>query len=668
MDKNYINLPGRKIVKGEKPTLSARAQEDTTFLIGDVVKVDVDRQKMIVNLRRNLGMGLVVNITQPYAGISSFIQATPEEGSIVLLAKQENDLIPIAYLPHYPFGLENRNVKVYPDNIKIQNKNEYFFRLKKLEQGWLALGSKDGIEILLSDELMIDDRTGNNFILRPIDNSIISTSNNNYLFSSGIWRNAGIIRRNSINSSYLSELPNVFKDVEIKGKSSYVIRPFNSNESTDPYLIEYLLEVEDKGFGTKPINDVNFSSNKDIRKPIAIFCLGNYVGNNPNDTNYGKVLKPILFTDPDDIEGNFLLEPISGEEIDTHAAAIVLYKPNKVDPSLGSFIGIDKEGHLYQYLPSTTGGGLGKGRSMSILARGNKKEVWGHDTRYACSWDMHTTGGIKWIVGAHNERDGNPYSNRSIDIRTSKSVFFMYGSELVSDLYDFDNKDQKINNIRKYYKIEKIGGFERKEVEGTSEEIINGSNKVHIKGAKVEKINSASTLQIGNGYNIVVGDAFTEKVIKEKNESYGNRRTIIISGSNELIINSPKGDIIEKINNTGNKKVSLNVGSIEEEIRVGNKNVKINSGNYDISTKIGNFSLSTQTGQGTIRTKNGSLTIAANMNISIKTSKTSNIDIEGGVIALKGRGISGGVVTDKTHLDYITGAPLKGSLSVTATS
>lgn len=668
MDKGYVNLPGRKIVKGEKPSLSARTLEDITFLIGDVVKVDVDRQKMIVNLRRNLGNGLTVNITQPYAGLSSFIQATPEEGSIILLARQENDLIPIAYLPHYPFGLENRNVKVYPDSIKSQNKNEYFFRIRKLEEGWIALGSKDGLEILLSDELIIDDRTGNSFILRPIDNSIITTSNNNYLFSGGIWRNAGIVRRNSINSVYLSELSNVFKDVEIKGRSSYVVRPFNSDESTDPYLVEYLLEVEDRSFGTKPINDVNFSSNKSIRKPSAIFCLGNFVGNNPDNSDYGKVLKPVLFVDPDDIEGNFTLEPISVEEIDTHAATIVLYKPNKTDPSLGAFIGIDKEGHLYQYLPSTTGGGLGKGRSMSVLARGSKKEVWGHDTRYACSWDMHTTGGIKWTIGAHNERDGNPYSNRSIDIRTTKSVFFMYGTELSPELYDFEDRNKKVDNIKKYYKIEKINGYERKEVEGTSEEIVNGSSKIHIKGAKVEKINSSSLVQIGNSYNIVVGDAFTEKVIKEKNESYGNRRTTIISGNSEVLINSPKGNIIERINNIGDKRTTLNVGSIEEEIRVGNRNTRITSGNYNISTRSGNFSITTYAGHGSFQVKNGSLTMSANMNIIIKTSKVANVNIEGGVIALKGRGIMGGVVTDKTHLDYITGAPLRGSLSVTATS
>lgn len=668
MNKSYVNLPGRKIVGGERPTLSARTHEDITFLIGDVVKVDVDRQKMIVNLRRGFGTGLVVNITQPFAGTSSFIQATPEEGSIVLLAKQENDLIPIAYLPNYSFGLENRNVKVYPDTIKTQNKNELFFRLRKLEQGWISLGSKEGIELLLSDEFVLDDRIGNSFVLRPLDNSFIFTSNNNYVFSSGIWRNAGIVRRNSVNPSELSELTNAFKDVEIKGKSSYILRPLNSNESTDPYLTEYLLEVEDRDFGIKPINDVNFTSNKSIRKPIAIFALGNFVGNDHNSTTYGKVLKPVLFTDPDDIEGNFSLEPISPEEIDTHAAAIVFYKPDRINKELGAFIGIDKEGHLYQYLPSTTGGGLGKGRSMSILARGSKKEIWGHDNRYACSWDLVTTGGIKWIIGAHNERDNNPYSNKSVDIRTSKSVFFIFGSELSPDIYDFDEKDKKIENTRKYYKIEKIGGYERKEVEGTSEEIIDGSNKIHIKGAKVEKINSSSTLQIGNGYNIIVGDAFTEKVIKEKNESFGNRKTIIVSGNSELLINSAKGDIIEKINNIGSKKVIINTGSIEEEIRIGNRNTKINSGNYNVSTNSGNISIETKMGHNNFRTKNGSLTLSSTMDISIKTTKVANVNIEGGVIALKGRGISGGVVTDKTHLDYITGAPLRGSSSVTATS
>lgn len=397
--------------------------------------------------------------------------------------------------------------------------------------------------------------------------------------------------------------------------------------------------------------------------------MGNFVGNNPEDGNYGRVLRPVLFTDPDDSTGNFSFEPVSGDGLDTYASAITLFKPNRTSPSLGAYLGVDKEGHFYQYLPAATGGGLGKGRSMSILARGSKKEIWGQDSRYANSWDLNTVGGIKWVVGAHNERDGNPYSNRSMDIRTSKSVFFMYGSELSSDIYDFDKKDQKIENVRKYYKIEKVGGNERVEVESTRETIISGSDKLAVKGARVERVTGASTVNIGSGYNVIVGDAFTEKVTKEKNESFGNRKTFINTGSSELVIKSIKGDIIEEITKVGNKVLKLNTGNIEETIKIsGSRKFKTTSGSFTVDTKSGNITLTTNSGNVGFKTNTGKATLEAKMNINMKTSKTSNVNISGGAIDLKGRlGGSGGVITSKTHLDYVTGAPLKGSSTVTAT-
>lgn len=664
--KGPINLPGRKISSNEIPTLSNRVPKDTIFLIGDVRKIDVDRQKMYVDLRRGYGNNIIVNISQPFSGCSSYIQATPEEGSIVLLAQQENDIIPIAYLPNYANGIENRNVKVWSDTVSTQNQNELFFRIRKLKEGWIALGSKDGAEILLSDIIKLDDRTGNSFILRPEDNAIINTSNNNYVFSSGIWRNAGIVVRNGISPSDLDDIPNAFKDKRVDSRNAYVIRPQNSDETFDPYLVEYLLEVEDRDFGTKSINDINYTSNKTIRKPVAIFSMGNFVGNDNNSGNYGRVLRPILFTDPDDDIGDFSLEPVPVSDLETYASAITLYKPNRTDPGMGAFFGIDKEGHFFQFMPSTTGGGLGKGRSMSILARGSKKEIWGQDSRYANSWDLKTVGGIRWNIGAHNERDGNPYSNRSIDIRTSKSVFFMYGSELSPDLYDFDKKDKKVESVRSYYKVEKIDGKERIEVTSTREAIIGGSDKLSIKGAKVETVSGSGTVKFGSGYNLIVGDAFCEKVTKEKNENFGNRKTVV-NGTSELKINAPYGDIKEEITKAGSRSLKIKIGNITEDIKTGSRSFKTTTGNYTAEVKTGNIALSTKVGQTTLKTGNGSATIKATLNIDLKTSKAAIVNIEGGSINLKGRlGVMGGVITTKTHFDYITGAPLQGSMSVSA--
>ena len=663
-----INMPGRKIAPNENPSFSA-INPDITFLIGSVKHVDIDRQKMRIDFRDNQGMGRYVNISQPFAGTRSFIQATPEKETLVLVAHQGGEYYPVAYLPSYVNGLENRNVELWSDDVKYQDQNEFFYRLKKLKEGWISLGSTDGVEMHLGNKFKVDDSSGNHFSIRPDDNSIISTSINNYVFCSGVWRNAGIVRRNSISAIDLEDIPNAFKDVTINSRDSYIIRPTNSDQSYDPHLVEYRLEVDDRDFNIKPTNDVNGSSNKTLRKPVAIFTLGNCIGNNPNDGNYGRVLRPVLFTDPDDMAGNFSLEPVSGEALDTYAAAITLFKPNRTSPSIGTYIGVDKEGHFFQFIPAATGGGLGKGRSMSTLAHGSLKEVWGNDSRYANSWDLNTTGGIRWNIGTHNERDGNPYSSRSIDIRASRSVFFMYGSQLSPDIYEINDEKKKIESTRKYFKIEKIGGSERIEVESTREAIVKGNDTLVIKGASVERISGAKTVSIGTGYNIVVGDAFTEKVTKEKNESFGNRKTSIMKGNCELVIEAPNGNITEKISKIGNRTLEIGTGSLSEKIKIrGDRTFETRSGKISFKTLNGDVSHKTKSGSIEMVTSTGQVQLQGKLDIAIKTTKAANVNISGGAINLSGRlGNSGGVITSTTHRDYITGAFLKGSSTVKAT-
>jgi hypothetical protein len=632
-----------------------------------VETVDSEKLSMTVKLRNNLGILQNVTITQPFAGTSSFIMGMPELGSQVIIGFQDNNIYPIAYLPNYTHGLENRNIKKWPDSVKTLEDNESFFRLKKLLPGELALGSSGGIEMFLGEKFVLDDRSGNKFMLRSDDNSITSTACNNSLFSSGVWLNSGIIKRNSIDASNLTDTPNVFRENLSRGAYNYVLRPGGSDPNTDPYYTEYLLEVEDKGYAQQPENDINGDSNGTIRKPTAVFSMGNLVGNNPVLSTYGKLLHPVLFNDVSDDIGDFSLQPLSSGDIDNFGVAVSWYKPDRTNPESGAFFGIDKEGHFYQYIPSATGGGLGKGRSMSILAKGSKKEIWGNDTRYASSWDLKTTGGLSWTIGAHNEKTGNPYSNRSMDIRTKSSVFFMYGVDLLPSIKDFDKSSEDVADPRNYFKVEKISGKERHEVGSARETIIQSSDKLRIEGARTEQIIGASTTHVGSNMNVVVGDAFTEKVSKEKQETYGNRKTMITAGSSELTIKTIQGDIKEEIIGQGSKTVKIKLGNIKDDIIAGNRSVTIRAGNFDVSTTAGNLSMKTNAGQLSFQTRVGKAEIKASLNIDIKTLPVSNVNVTGGTVNLKGKTmILGNVITSRTHLDYLTGAPLKGSKSVKA--
>jgi len=662
-------LPGRYLPPGEQPTISAREPKDITFIVGTIKTVDPEKHRMTVELGGQRGTLENITISQPFAGNSSFIMGLPEEGSLVVIGYQDNRRFPVAYLPNITHGLENRNVKIWPNDIKTVEKNEHFFRVKKIQPGEIAFGSSGGIELHLAEKFVLDDRFGNKFVLKSDENSIISTACNHSTFGSGIWLNSGIIVRNSIDPADLTDVPNIFREPLSRGMYRYVLRPGGPNLDVAPYYTEYLLEVEDKGYTQQPENDINGDTNKTPRKPIGIFSMGNMVGNDPNVSGaYGRLLRPVLFTDVDDTTGGFALEPVSGPDIDTHGVAISWFKPDRMNQEIGAFFGIDKEGHFYQYIPAATGGGLGGGRAMSIVARGSKKEIWEADTRYANSWDLRTTGGVIWNIGTHNEQDGSPYSNRSMDIRTSSSVFYMYGTDIDAAIKDFNKTDTDVEDPRNYGKVEKISGKERHEVSHGRETIISGTDSIRIEGARVEQIIGARTVNVGSNYNVVVGDAFTEKVSKEKQEAFGNRKTTITSGSSELTVKATQGDIKEEITKQGGKFVKVKLGNIQETISVGDRTASIKSGSFNSKTTSGDIKSSTKTGQLSMQTKSGKAEFKASLNIDLKTKVASNVNLTGGTLNIKGKTNKlFKVITSGSHKDFITGAAHKGSSCVQIT-
>ena len=624
---------------------------------------------MTVKLRNLMGPKQNVSISQPFAGTSSFILGMPEKGSIILFGQQEGELYPLTYLPSYTHGLENRNIKELPDDIKTIEQNEFYYRVKKLLKGELALGSAEGIELFLGNKSVLGDSFGNSFVLRSDNNSIVSTACNNSIFSSGIWLNSGIIKRNSVNTAFLEDNPNIFREPLPRGLFDYVLRPGGPNPHTDQYYTEYLLEVEDRGYSQPPENDINGDSNRTSRKPVGIFSMGSLVGNNPNyDGSYGRILRPILFNDVDDVVGEFKLEPVASGDIDTLGVAMCWFKPDRTDPTTGAFFGIDKEGHCFQFLPSTSGGGLGSGRSMSILAHGSKKEVWGKDARFANSWDLNTAGGIVWNIGSHNNKDGSPYNGRSIDTRTSSSVFYMYGSDVKPVINDFYKTDEPVQDPQNYLKVEKVGGKERHEVSGTRETIVSGSDYLAVNGARVEVVQQDNSVFYLSTMNLSVGDAFTEKVSKEKQETFGNRKSTMTSGSSELLIKGLQGSIKEDIKSVGGRSLKVTSGLVSEDIVLGSRVTKIKTGNFTTQIKAGNVKMSTKIGQVALQTEVGKMEMKASLNIDLKTKVASNVNLTGGTINLKGKTMNlGNVITSKTHKDFITGAALVGSVSVKAT-
>jgi len=647
-----------------KPSIGARKREDLTFLVGVVTDLDPDRYTMSVLMDGGIGELDNIPISQPFSGTNSYIATMPQIGSTVVLANQYNLLCPIAYLPNYTYALDAKHVRIFPEGINLPQSNDMFFKFPKLKVGDVAFSSANGAEISLKEELTAK-HLSSEFVLDGMLEQTVSTSLNNFMFSSGVWRNSGIITRNLYDST--NDEDGQFAHTEMTGKKKRTRLRIEPDDHR--YFSEYLLEVEDVVDDGSPRNEINSELSDNNRRPAAILALGNLVGNNPSRDSYGQVLKASLFSTPDDDTGVFALESLTGEDALRYGMAVSLFAPlgNHRNPETGGYVGIDKEGHIYMYAPSTTAGGLGNGRSISILAQGSKKEIFGMDSKYGTSWDMVTKGGVRWVLGTHNEKDGNPYSNRSIDIRTEGTAFYMYG-EADPDVYDFNDDETLLDNLRKYKKIEKVDGGERVEIDGNRETIIDAGDFKSVGGIHREGVAGAYTLNVGQDMNVGVASVYSERASKEKQETYGSLITTITSGDAELNIKSVVGDISETIQKKGSRKTQVNIGDIAETIVKGSRTVDVVSGNIQtrITTK-GNYTVVTSSGDVDLSTRIGTFTAKSTLKATLKTGMAGSVEIEGGSINLKSKERRmGGIVTDKTHFDYITGAPLVGSKTVKA--
>lgn len=673
MSKDMYKLFGRYIPEGAKPSIGFREYEDLTYLVGSVKTVDAGKWIMTVELFDKKGQLVSVPISQPYAGNSSYIAAMPEEGSIVVLGNQRNFVWPIAYIPNYHAALDQKILKVWPSSVNKQEQNVFQYRMKKLEQGELNFASSKGTEVFIGKNLTLEGGF-NSIKVDPVSDSIINSALNNYTFSNGVWQNAGVVYRNSLSK----EIP--FASRYLKGdKVAYILRPSKSSDFGYNFT-EYLLEVEDEALPIPQINDVTSDKNITYRNPVAIFSMGNFVGNDEQNKNtYAKILGINLFKDVNDDDGGISFRALTGDDYRTKGIAICWLKPDRRNPEKGAFFGVDKEGHFYQYIPTATAGGIGKGRSMSIVAIGNKKEIWGPEARYGNAWDMVLKGGMRWVIGRHNDRDGNPYLGRSIDVRSSSSAYYHYGTRGDEKVYDFVNETQELTNTTRYKKIEKIEGYERKEVASARETAIGGSDRLRVDGMKEESIGGAFSISVGTDMNLGVTSTYTETVDAEKSETYGSRKTVLNLGGSSTTVRSPLGNITETILFAGSKRTTVNVGNIDDLIILGNRTFTTVTGSINASAVTGNIGLSTAIGNIAIRAGVGKVDIQATQSINITTLPASNVNVIGGKINLIGRTlVPQGVVTGvpgvplipggPSHYDYITGAPLIGSGSVGATS
>jgi hypothetical protein len=611
--------------------------------VGVIEEIDLDKYQMVIRWHGGDGVRNRVPISFPYMGPSGCIATLPEKGAVGIFGfYDEGDgkgsPLLLTYLAAGLNSALNFNVvKIEPDAISTSDINEVPHRFRKLSIGEISISAPLGGSLFLNNSVEFHDNSQDQILIRDDDQSIISTSVQNFVFADGVSISSGPALRNSmvLYDSQGNKLSNYGSSVPLpSGKDNIYIVPQGQEITHDTqFYTEYRVDVSDMANGVLDQNDVNSAANLSDHDPVVRLAMGNYIGPDIQDPQlYGNILKAKVFLSDKDQKGDFSL----GKAIDDNG----MDEPGKLGLAYalhflksGAFIGVDKEGHYYLNLPASAANPLGAGRSMSILAQGNLKEIWGGTAQDNNSWDLTTKGGIRWKVGAHNVNG----SGRSIDIYASKGI------KLEVNTGDVDGFAQ--TEIFKANVSQVVSGDKQ-------QTCINLTSTIN--GLKTENISGSATESVQSDKSVNVLGIMSETVVKEMQGKFGIRKTTVTTGNDELTV--LRGDISETITTFGKRSILVTAGSIEETLLSGTYKTTIGAGSYSVNVTAGAISISSAA--GTVTMSGTAITITGNVAVQVNSP----------IVQLGNGALIGGVVSGlpglPTHFDYCTGLPLKGSMKV----
>jgi len=621
-----------------------KAQQRYFYLkLGTIEDIDYVRYRFIMSWLHGQGPR-DIPITFPYIGPSGMIGAMPERGSLGIFAffdegGGKGSPLCVGYLPAgLGTAISHNQIKVKPDVVSTDDVNVIRHQFREMKEGDISIASSKGSGLYLNNKIELLDRMGDSFYIRDGDQSIISTSLNNFVFADGVAMSCGPAMRNDmiIYDSDGNKIPFILAAAYPmeNGKENVYIVPYGDKiQYNTQYFCEYRLDVDEISDGLLNFNTINSENPISTSNPVITMAMGNYIGaDKKNAETYGMVLRPILFQNINDKNGQFYLQRcMQNNGTDEPGVLGLAYALHCLKS--GSFIGIDKEGHYYMNLSASSSNPIGSGRSMSILAKGNLKEIWGIAAKDNNSWDLTAKGGIRWDVGAHN----NTRQGRSIDISTDKSIYLEMGG----------------NDNDGFAKQEIINGNSNEYVAGKATSIINES-EITISGFKKETIRGSTQESVLGDKTISVSGVWTDIALTEKQCKFAKRKTTITLGDDELEVLA--GNIKETIKTFGKRTTTVTTGSIEETIIAGNRSTKIKAGNYTVSVTAGVIKIETLL--GSISLKGTNVTIDGKLLTTIKSPlvRIGNGALIGGVVS--------GLPGKPNHFDYLTGLPLRGSFKV----
>jgi len=664
INKSIPEGDGAHYFKGEKASKAVRKEWGKELFVAEVARVNSENATMDVKIQGSTQILTDVSFWNGYVGPAGFAGICPEIGALVVLIRSEMGPLPIYYfVPQPEFALGCELLSMYPKEVSddiLETNRIQPSKLRRLRPGEGRWASAQGSELFLDEGAELSDSMCNSFRIRSGDGSIISTSQQNYIFANGIWRSAGPIQRNSLDFDTLGERDPSYEATRIThadgttstyigGRYTYRGRVYN----------EYRIEVEDSNILDKIINDVNEGVETTVRDPKTIFVLANMVGNDPNDLKtYGKFLAPAFLKD---IRGAGSLQfdalTPSGDEdtLGRRGVAWAFHIPDK------GFFGQDKEGALHTYLGVSRSGT--PGISHFLVARGGKREEWGVSLDKGLSWDTLCKGGVRWDIGGSLENPSKNMVSRSIFLRLQNGSYTEYGFDRSWDentLVSLDGTPLNFSERSAYKKIERVSGNTREEVSRTVERDIGGNLIEQIGAAKRVSVGGSSEEAVIGDKSINTAGTFALNALNGIQTQTSQRTEKIVKGSDEkkILLGDDVTEILKGTHKTvvvaGNIERSIVAGNIGDKITAGNHNVSVTAGSYDVSVGAGNVSIQTKAGTVTL----GGTKVSINALVSA--------EVNAPLVGLGDVATRSGVITFLSHKDYMTGAPLIPSFKVKA--
>lgn len=708
---NLINLK-----PGEKPFSGQYQKDDLKFLrIARISRVDYEEGFLDLEWLDHFGERTTIPLSTSFSSQRGTIRGVPEVDSIVICGwiKQSQTLEDPIILSYLDLNYKNSlNYKLTRNKTKEDLKEISTTREKigydskrskrrKIYPGEIQIESTQGAEITLDENVYLSNNRLSEIEINASDQSIRQSSRQNYISTNGsrIWN--GLVTRVPIEGEATTKttvMPNGQK-VQIITDTQL---PFHVGGQA---YTEHRTEVFEKSNGVLNINEVNSGFDINHMKPYITFIMGTTVGNNKNDVQrYSKVLRPQIFGTTDATTPTIDEMECLPEEFDSLAGAFQLKF------SSGSRIDFDKQGHLFTHISASTGQHpLGEGRSWEGSFDGSIKWTVGANIQKGNSIILDTAGGVKETLGfesvkqrsketiaqkgIYNEvlapdEDGNAYYIKT----TGNLKFAVNGTHESSISNDYVlsvngkiNEDvmgtKNVNIVNDFNSM--VGGNYEQVIMKEKNVKIGRSRDVLITGFDVPPLLPTSaadklTVTLGSREELyTLGSLKRTLTLGDMTATLvaGNIEEDILLGNNTTSVAT--GDITESISIAGNNETSVTLGDItesivtgnnEESITAGNKEIKITAGNYTVEIAAGNIEVKTTVGTIDINSVSNAVTVNGLLNVTIQSgTKISN---SAPFVSLGSSPAKGGCVTGlpgvPSHLDYITGLPLIGSTTISA--